>query len=223
MHATPTATAAPLSPGEPPPRTPPDLGAGESADWSHPWAPRPRRSPTFCRSRVAQMAPSTLMIDAFAKEHLHSDLREVRTTMLWKLEGLAEYDIRRPLTSTGTNPQMGHPAARARNRLLGGPSGEDRAGREQHRSAGLKALVREWSASRAPRRHDGHAISCPPRSVTAPSEEAEHRADCGRCSRSVLRVLEGHQARSRKKAVMSSASMSGSSWAAKWPPRGMVV
>ena len=43
------------------------------------------------------------MIDEFAKEYLHSDLRDARATMLWKLDGLAEYDIRRPLTSTGTN------------------------------------------------------------------------------------------------------------------------
>jgi hypothetical protein len=43
------------------------------------------------------------MIDDFAKEYLHSDLREIRETMLWKLDGLSEYDIRRPLTSTGTN------------------------------------------------------------------------------------------------------------------------
>ena len=43
------------------------------------------------------------MIDDFAKEYLHSDLRDVRQVMLWKLDGLGEYDIRRPLTSTGTN------------------------------------------------------------------------------------------------------------------------
>ena len=43
------------------------------------------------------------MIDEFAKEYLHSDLRDARATMLWKLEGLAEYDVRRPLTPTGTN------------------------------------------------------------------------------------------------------------------------
>lgn len=43
------------------------------------------------------------MIDEFAKEYLHSDLRDGRATMLWKLEGLAEYDVRRPLTPTGTN------------------------------------------------------------------------------------------------------------------------
>jgi hypothetical protein len=43
------------------------------------------------------------MDDAFAKEYLHNDLRDVRAVMLWKLDGLSEYDIRRPLTATGTN------------------------------------------------------------------------------------------------------------------------
>ena len=49
------------------------------------------------------MANSLPMIDDFAKEYLHTDLRDVRQAMLWKLDGLAEYDVRRPLTSTGTN------------------------------------------------------------------------------------------------------------------------
>ncbi len=43
------------------------------------------------------------MIGEFAKEYLHSDLRWVREAMVWKLDGLSEYDIRRPLTATGTN------------------------------------------------------------------------------------------------------------------------
>ncbi len=43
------------------------------------------------------------MIDAFAKHYLHSDLREAREVMLWKLDGLSDYDVRLPLTSTGTN------------------------------------------------------------------------------------------------------------------------
>ena len=43
------------------------------------------------------------MIDEFAKDYLHGDLREIREVMLGKLDGLSEYDIRRPLTSTGTN------------------------------------------------------------------------------------------------------------------------
>ena len=43
------------------------------------------------------------MIDDFAKEHLHDHLRWVREALVWKLDGLPEYDIRRPLTATGTN------------------------------------------------------------------------------------------------------------------------
>jgi hypothetical protein len=43
------------------------------------------------------------MIDEFAKEYLHGALRSRRATMCWKLEGLAEHDVRRPLTPTGTN------------------------------------------------------------------------------------------------------------------------
>lgn len=43
------------------------------------------------------------MIDDFAKAYLHSDLRELREVMLWKLEGLPEADVRRPLTASGTN------------------------------------------------------------------------------------------------------------------------
>jgi hypothetical protein len=43
------------------------------------------------------------MDEVFAKDYLHNDLREVREVMLWKLDGLSEYDVRRPLTSTGTN------------------------------------------------------------------------------------------------------------------------
>lgn len=43
------------------------------------------------------------MIDEFAKQYLHGDLRDVRAAMLWKLDGLSEYDVRRPLTPTGTN------------------------------------------------------------------------------------------------------------------------
>jgi hypothetical protein len=35
--------------------------------------------------------------------YLHGDPRGVREVMVWKLDGLSEYNIRRPLTSTGTN------------------------------------------------------------------------------------------------------------------------
>ncbi|SFY48287.1 DinB family protein [Streptomyces sp. F-1] len=38
-----------------------------------------------------------------AKADLHRYLQTAREALLWKLEGLSEYDIRRPLTPTGTN------------------------------------------------------------------------------------------------------------------------
>jgi len=37
------------------------------------------------------------------KTDLHRYLRTAREVLLWKLEGLSEYDARRPLTPTGTN------------------------------------------------------------------------------------------------------------------------
>ncbi|MFD4322680.1 DinB family protein [Streptomyces sp. NPDC058548] len=43
------------------------------------------------------------MIDDFAKDNLHGRLRRDRQALLWKLDGLSEYDARRPLTATGTN------------------------------------------------------------------------------------------------------------------------
>ncbi|CAL9493028.1 DinB family protein [Streptomyces sp. enrichment culture] len=38
-----------------------------------------------------------------AKADLHRYLQEARDALLWKLEGLSEYDVRRPLTPTGNN------------------------------------------------------------------------------------------------------------------------
>lgn len=43
------------------------------------------------------------MIDDVAKAHLHTKLRAVRHALVWKLDGVSDYDVRRPLTSTGTN------------------------------------------------------------------------------------------------------------------------
>ena len=43
------------------------------------------------------------MTSVDVKEELHGYLRGARETLVWKLEGLSEYDIRRPLTPTGTN------------------------------------------------------------------------------------------------------------------------
>jgi uncharacterized damage-inducible protein DinB len=38
-----------------------------------------------------------------AKAEFHMYLQRAREVLVWKLEGLSEYDIRRPLTPTGTN------------------------------------------------------------------------------------------------------------------------
>jgi hypothetical protein len=38
-----------------------------------------------------------------AKAHLQQDLQAGREAVLWKLEGLSDYDVRRPMTATGTN------------------------------------------------------------------------------------------------------------------------
>ncbi len=37
------------------------------------------------------------------KADLHRYLKAAREALLWKLDGLSEYDVRRPLTPTGTN------------------------------------------------------------------------------------------------------------------------
>lgn len=43
------------------------------------------------------------MTDDAAKLFLHQRLKKVREVLIWKLDGLSEYDARRPLTATGTN------------------------------------------------------------------------------------------------------------------------
>jgi uncharacterized damage-inducible protein DinB len=52
------------------------------------------------RSRERQTDPMTA---SDPKADLHFYLQSARDALLWKLEGLSEYDIRRPLTPTGTN------------------------------------------------------------------------------------------------------------------------
>lgn len=42
------------------------------------------------------------MDDAAARTNLHDYLKHERDAVLAKLEGLSEYDVRRPLTVTGT-------------------------------------------------------------------------------------------------------------------------
>lgn len=41
--------------------------------------------------------------DDETKERFHTYLQQARDAMVWKLEGLSEYDVRRPVTPTGTN------------------------------------------------------------------------------------------------------------------------
>ncbi|MDN3028751.1 DinB family protein [Streptomyces sp. S.PB5] len=43
------------------------------------------------------------MNESDPKDVVHLYLQNARDALLWKLEGLSEYDIRRPLTPTGTN------------------------------------------------------------------------------------------------------------------------
>lgn len=43
------------------------------------------------------------MTESSAKADLHGYLKAAREALLWKLDGLGEYDLRRPLTPTGTN------------------------------------------------------------------------------------------------------------------------
>ena len=43
------------------------------------------------------------MTESDPKADLHTYLRTAREAVLWKLDGLSEYDVRRPITPTGTN------------------------------------------------------------------------------------------------------------------------
>jgi uncharacterized damage-inducible protein DinB len=43
------------------------------------------------------------MTEADEKQVLHHYLQNARRVLLWKLDGLSDYDIRRPMTPTGTN------------------------------------------------------------------------------------------------------------------------
>ncbi|HKE64679.1 MAG TPA: DinB family protein [Micromonosporaceae bacterium] len=43
------------------------------------------------------------MTESDPKQDMHRYLRTAREAMVWKLDGLSEYDVRRPMTPTGTN------------------------------------------------------------------------------------------------------------------------
>src|ERR1700678_1774415 len=51
----------------------------------------------FCCARLS------VMPETDEKETLHRYLDNARAPLLWKLEGLSEYDARRPMTPTGTS------------------------------------------------------------------------------------------------------------------------
>jgi hypothetical protein len=56
----------------------------------------------ICWSSTLSVLSETLLgVDE--KQLLHRYLEAARSALLWKLEGLSEYDVRRPLTPTGTN------------------------------------------------------------------------------------------------------------------------
>ena len=61
------------------------------------------------RSRVARPSTSARggrlcgVTGSDPKTDLHNYLRAAREALLWKLEGLSEYDVRRPMVPTGTN------------------------------------------------------------------------------------------------------------------------
>lgn len=92
------------------------------------------------------------MIDEVAKQYLHDDLRWIREAMVRKLYGLSEYDIHRPLTSSGTN-LLGCSSIRRPGRpgtsvsfLAGRPRTLPRWGR-QHRAQGVDL----WATEEEPR------------------------------------------------------------------------
>jgi hypothetical protein len=52
---------------------------------------------------LGHQVPSTLTEPLDDKEYLHRWLRLVRDVMVWKLEGLSDAEVRRPMTRSGTN------------------------------------------------------------------------------------------------------------------------
>jgi Protein of unknown function (DUF664) len=52
---------------------------------------------------VRRRLEGAMVTDLDMKAQLHNYLCGARETLVWKLEGLGDYDLRRPLTPTGTN------------------------------------------------------------------------------------------------------------------------
>src|SRR4029453_670668 len=102
----------PLSTAPPPPSTapPPPETTPAQCDPSYPDVcldPRPRPPPPSltcpgcCRAAIAAILFGVTGSDP--KADLHRYLQAGREALLWKLDGLSEYDIRRPMVPTGTN------------------------------------------------------------------------------------------------------------------------
>ena len=70
------------------------------SDWP---LPSTSASLAICCHLVARVAGCCPMIDDAAKANLYNYLKHEREAVLAKLDGLSEYDVRRPLTVTGTN------------------------------------------------------------------------------------------------------------------------
>ncbi|MFB7402492.1 DinB family protein [Streptomyces rubiginosohelvolus] len=88
------------------------------------------------------------MIDEFAKDALHGRLRRDREALLWKLDGLSEYDARRPLTATGTNllglvKHVATVEARYLGEVFGRPSPEPLSRWQDHDGSDLWAAEDE--------------------------------------------------------------------------------
>jgi uncharacterized damage-inducible protein DinB len=62
-----------------------------------------RRRMTHVSCGRTQLWHPPWMVTTDPKAHLKRYLQTARDAVLWKLEGIDEYEIRRPLTSTGTN------------------------------------------------------------------------------------------------------------------------
>ena len=82
------------------------------------------------------------------KADLHRYLQEAREALLWKLDGLSEYDIRRPMTPTGTNllGLIKHVASvdiEYFGEVFGRPSGEPRPWLEE----GAEANADMWATA----------------------------------------------------------------------------
>src|SRR5580658_6758370 len=71
--------------------------SGTPEDYARPQPPAYRAELQSWRCQAGCMAPPD------PKADLKNYLQGGRETLLWKLDGLSEYDIRRPLVPTGTN------------------------------------------------------------------------------------------------------------------------